>query len=360
MEGKVSIIVPVYNVEKYVDICLKSILHQTYRNIEVIVVDDGSRDRSGAICDRFAKKDSRITVIHQENGGVSRARNNGIDNASGEYICFVDSDDWLPRDSIEMLVQKIEETEADFVSGNKLTISIKNRLRHFKSSVVEYKDKSALSQYILEFPGWGPVGSLYKTEIIRTNHIHFVESVKSREDTIFLFCYFSHCEKLISIDQNVYFINRLRNDSLTKTYFADYDKWTLMAMDELTHILSYRDIGSGNKYVSSAVSIAAKMFLIQIAENYMFYGELREREKIKQSYDSLKKYIIRDYSDDPFRDHPTNSPLNFSIIETIREHGVGEELYELLPRIGRNQSPLKKLLKSMIAPIKLVYWRVVI
>ena len=100
----VSVIVPVYNVEKYLARCVESILSQTYRNLEIILVDDGAKDTSGSICDDFAATDSRVRVIHKENGGLSSARNAGIDAAQGEYLEFVDSDDWIEPDAVESLL----------------------------------------------------------------------------------------------------------------------------------------------------------------------------------------------------------------------------------------------------------------
>ena len=102
----ISVIVPVYKVEKYLDRCVESIVNQTYKNLEIILVDDGSPDNCPAMCDAWAKKDSRIKVIHKENGGLSDARNAGMRLASGEYICFVDSDDWMDRNT-EMTIDKI-------------------------------------------------------------------------------------------------------------------------------------------------------------------------------------------------------------------------------------------------------------
>ena len=103
----ISVIVPVYNVEKYLDNCVESIVNQTYKDLEIILVDDGSPDNCPAMCDEWAKKDSRIRVIHKENGGVSSARNIGLDNVTGEYIGFVDSDDYLESNMYELLLQLI-------------------------------------------------------------------------------------------------------------------------------------------------------------------------------------------------------------------------------------------------------------
>ncbi len=110
---KVSVIVPVYNVENYLEKCLDSIISQTYKNLEIILVDDGSTDSSGKICDSYAKKDKRIKVIHKENGGLSDARNMGLDVASGKFISFVDSDDYIDKRFIEILYNNIIKTKAD-------------------------------------------------------------------------------------------------------------------------------------------------------------------------------------------------------------------------------------------------------
>lgn len=111
--SKVSIVVPVYNVEKYLQRCVSSILGQTLQDIEIILVDDGSRDSSGKLCDEYAKEDSRIVVVHKENGGLSSARNAGIDVATSPYIGFVDSDDYIDEEMYEKLYNWITENEAD-------------------------------------------------------------------------------------------------------------------------------------------------------------------------------------------------------------------------------------------------------
>ena len=111
----ISVIVPVYNVEYYLKQCLDSIVNQTYRNLEIILVDDGSTDRSGDICDEYAQIDARIKVIHKENGGLSSARNAGLDvcTSGGELIAFVDSDDWLELDMFEVLYTNLKEKNVD-------------------------------------------------------------------------------------------------------------------------------------------------------------------------------------------------------------------------------------------------------
>ena len=115
MNDLISIIVPVYNVEQYLDRCVKSLLQQTYKNLEIILVDDGSPDRCGQMCDNYAKLDSRVLVIHKENGGLSDARNAGLSHAHGEYIAFVDSDDYIEADMISELYNACHNQDADIV-----------------------------------------------------------------------------------------------------------------------------------------------------------------------------------------------------------------------------------------------------
>ena len=111
----ISVIVPVYNVEKYISRCLDSIINQTYKNLEIIVIDDGSTDNSGVICDDYAKQDKRITVIHKKNGGLSSARNAGLDIISGDYVGFVDSDDWIEPDMFRGLLEIILKSDCNIV-----------------------------------------------------------------------------------------------------------------------------------------------------------------------------------------------------------------------------------------------------
>ena len=119
----ISVIVPVYNVEKYLGKCVDSILAQTYENLEIILVEDGTRDGCGAICDAYAAKDPRVRVIHKENGGLSSARNAGMDIARGEYFGFVDSDDWIEPETYETLLNLAEKYNADLVSGSRYDVA---------------------------------------------------------------------------------------------------------------------------------------------------------------------------------------------------------------------------------------------
>ena len=128
-DSLISIIVPVYNVEQYLSRCVDSLVNQTYHNIEIILVDDGSPDRSGEICDEYAKKDKRVKVIHQSNGGLSDARNTALDIAKGDYLMFVDSDDWIEPTMYEEMLSFMEKEQLDLVECgiNLVTNNISNK-----------------------------------------------------------------------------------------------------------------------------------------------------------------------------------------------------------------------------------------
>lgn len=147
MNPIISVIIPVYNVEKYLYKCIDSVLGQTYKELEIILVDDGSTDNSGVICDEYEKKDDRIKVIHKKNGGLSDARNCGLDNAIGEYIAFLDSDDWVDIDLYKNLYYLIDKYDADIAVCNfERVYSERDKLRKVEEKVEVYTNTEAIEQ----------------------------------------------------------------------------------------------------------------------------------------------------------------------------------------------------------------------
>lgn len=165
----VSIIIPVYNVEKYVEKCIQSLCKQTYNNIEILLVDDGSTDSSGEICEFYANKDSRIKVFHKENGGQGSARNLALDNAKGNYICFLDSDDSVKEDYVEFLYNLLIERNLDISICNYEIYDENNRFlkkRNTGEGYVEFSNIEAInSMWYSELINIGPWGKLYKKEL---------------------------------------------------------------------------------------------------------------------------------------------------------------------------------------------------
>lgn len=150
MKDKISIIIPIYNVEKYLTRCLESVIHQTYGDLEIILVDDGSPDRCGDICDKYKEKDGRIIVIHQENKGLSQARNAGIEIATGSYIFFVDSDDYIKENMVEYLYNDLKENSAQISCCNHIDVYDDGKtvvLGENKGKVI-MDSKKALSEFL--------------------------------------------------------------------------------------------------------------------------------------------------------------------------------------------------------------------
>ena len=141
MTEKITVIVPVYNVENYLNKCLDSLINQTYKNLEIIVINDGSIDNSGEICQEYAQKDNRIVYIEKENGGQSEARNMGLDRMTGSYVAFVDSDDWVELDYVEILYKKITEYQADIAVGNYYSFNESEGMYYFHIFGDSYYEK---------------------------------------------------------------------------------------------------------------------------------------------------------------------------------------------------------------------------
>lgn len=217
MHPLISVIIPVFNVEEYLDKCVESIISQTYENLEIILVDDGSPDNCPSICDNWAKKDDRIRVIHKINGGLSDARNVGIDKASGEYLFFVDSDDYIAQDMIEKLYVALYENEADMSICNFKYVSEDN-LKKFDNDNLPIKDEVLSGEYVLlnkifEDKNWYWVvawNKLYKKDLFDNIRYPFG---KIHEDEFIIHQILFKCKKIACVSEMLYFYVQ-RNDSI--------------------------------------------------------------------------------------------------------------------------------------------------
>lgn len=217
----ISVIVPVYKAEKYLHRCVDSILTQTYTDFELLLINDGSPDNSGAICDEYAAKDSRVRVFHKENEGVSSARNLGLDNAKGEYVTFCDSDDYVGEDWLMAYSEAIKES-LDFAIQGIYYITNKGELE--TKRLVPYKgcnvnDKRNLIVKLISHGVYGyPVTKLFKRQIIEDNHISFDTNSTFREDEQFFSKYLEHVTSFRCIDkENYYYVL----PTAEKTYGGD-------------------------------------------------------------------------------------------------------------------------------------------
>lgn len=179
----ISVIVPVYKAEKYIHRCLDSIINQTFKDFELILVDDGSPDRSGEICDEYAAKDKRVKVIHKENGGVASARQCGIDAATGEYTIHADPDDWMELDMLKCMYNAIKEDNADLLITD-FYFNKENKEIYCKQPIRSLKQEDILKSALTELHG-SMCNKLLKTSIYKENNIKFIESIDFCEDVLF-------------------------------------------------------------------------------------------------------------------------------------------------------------------------------
>ena len=199
---KISVIVPVYNTEKYLHRCIDSVLAQTYKDFELLLIDDGSKDSSGAICDEYAARDSRVKVFHKENGGVSSARNAGLAIASGDWIMHLDGDDWIEPDMLERLIRKGEDTGADIVMGDFL-FAYSDRDILYSLPDWDNNKTASLNRYITSV--WTCVwGGIHKRSLYEVYQLKSPQGVTYCEDFHLMarLCYYA--KKVVNIHQPFY------------------------------------------------------------------------------------------------------------------------------------------------------------
>ena len=207
---EISIVIPVYKVEKYLRECIESVINQTFKNIEIILVDDGSPDNCPQICDEYAKKDNRVRVIHKTNGGYGTACNRGIEAAQGEFIGLVESDDWIEPDMYEVLYEKIKDSDADFIVSDFFVIKDSEK---FIYNVHPYFPTKPLNDAIINLsthpqmllqPAY-PWNKLYRKSFLTSNNIKMMEDKKMYQDQTWNAEILSHANKILYIDKPYYF-----------------------------------------------------------------------------------------------------------------------------------------------------------
>lgn len=229
MGALVSVIIPIYNVEKYLDRCVQSVVDQTYKNLEIILVDDGSPDNCPTMCDGWAERDSRIKVVHKKNAGLGMARNTGIENASGKYIFFFDSDDYVDTSIVEKCVLSAEKYNSDAViygrsevydDGRIIAKGLKAPKEAFDSAEVVSELLPAMFTYEMGF-GVSAWGKMFSLDIFRKFDLRFVsEREIISEDAYFALQFFSRASAVSIVNESLYFYYK-RGDSLSRAFRAD-------------------------------------------------------------------------------------------------------------------------------------------
>lgn len=288
---KISIIVPVYNCEKYISNCINSILEQSFKDFELILVDDGSSDRSFEICESFAKKDNRVRAIHQPNSGVSRARNRGMDEAKGEYIGFVDGDDCVDKEMYERLYKNLAYNNADisicgiinyFVKKDGTTEKVRqSQVDGFWIFSGEQALKEALQSRLYSV---NPVNKLFKRELF--DKLRYPEG-KISEDAFLIPVVISKAGKVVYDSKPMYYYLR-RENSITTSNFSDRDWDVVEAYKNHLNMVSEKFPNLKKvakfRYLWAYTYVIDKIMLSENSENYL--------KDFKKAFDFIKKNIL--------------------------------------------------------------------
>ena len=311
----ISVIVPIYKTEKYLDKCIKSIVDQTYRNLEIILVDDGSPDQCGAICDTWAEKDARIKVIHKPNGGLSDARNAGLDIAVGEYVAFVDSDDYIDPVMYEELYRTIKEYNADLcVCGycrmNESDGTIVEHESIYKEGLISKGDAlKHMCCYGTFMIVWN---KLFGKEILHDLRFPFG---KYAEDAFILPAVYDRCSRIASLSKEYYY-NVISANSLSRS------KRTVKHLDGVEAYYRFLLFCENKGYTDLLQAISAKMIdLYMMNMNLIQTIQPRDKKRVRE-IKNMVRYSYLKYGDNIKAVHKlyVEAPALYHILLWIRGH----------------------------------------
>ncbi|MFR2839549.1 MAG: glycosyltransferase family 2 protein [Zhenhengia sp.] len=337
--SKISIIVPIYNAQEYLDKCIDSLISQTMKNIEIILINDGSKDNSLEICKRYEKTDQRIKVINKINGGVSSTRNLGLKIANGEYILFVDSDDYLEVDACEELYKNIIQKDSDLL--------IYNYIKHTNKDAVyidnliekdELKKEEIIEELVLNLIGGEEIGKthilssfrspwiyMYKKSILTKYNICFDESLIIGEDFIFNILYMLNIEKL-AVSKGYFYHYCINDESATNIYKENYWDIHKKILIKLKEILA-------KNYIREDIRIKLKKRINALAFSYMI-GIIRNENSIKNTNrykNKIKKIRVIYSKDEIIKEYFTIDEMDFfSISNKIKFIMLKLKMFNLL------------------------------
>ncbi len=301
MEDLISVIIPIYNVEKYLPKCLSSVLAQTYKKLEVILVDDGSSDGSGAICDSFAEKDSRVKAIHKQNGGVSAARNDALDIATGDYIGFVDGDDWIEPEYFEKLHSACRDNDADIAACNIYGWYYIDGSFVCKKDSIEYSDcvmtRDELSDNMKLMQG-EICNKLFKRELI--GNTRFKTEFHASEDTYFVIENLAKANRAVFLSYYGYNYFKLRPGNVKTSDISEKYLTILDSTEAVCELMSKegpKGEECGAEYLAYHLeSCMKKLFTSRnISRETERYAKKRIRRHIKKHFARFKKYKTKKY-----------------------------------------------------------------
>lgn len=294
----ISFIIPIYNVEKYLEQCIDSILQQSYRDFEIILIDDGSTDGSSRICDNYTKLDNRVKVFHKVNGGLSDARNTGLLHATGEYVIFLDSDDfWVDSNDLVLLVNKILRTKCDFLQFN-MSYYIRGKYIHWKpfdNLLLNSSDKNMIIVQLIR-SGVVPMSACSKIinrNFLLKNELFFIKGIYS-EDIPWFLKLLEKAKNIVFLNQYVYAYRKGVSSSISSTFSEK-------KYNDLLGILE-REVSSLNNSNTweSWVKDSLLSFMAYEYSQLLGFSYGLPKEKRALEWDNLKKYsFLLKYHDNP-------------------------------------------------------------
>lgn len=343
--GLVSVIIPVYNVEKYLPWCIQSVLNQSYPYFELILIDDGSTDNSSEICDEFAQTDSRIRVIHKENQGVSASRNKGIDEAKGDFIVFVDSDDLIQKRMLQKMVRAMTCYQTDLAICGYERFRDKWQQRHRLSpySLVIMQSKLELAS-VYKTPATNMFGvsiwaKMYRADLIREQNIRFHEDINYEEDCVFNLDYFRYVTTT-AVLRDYFYRYRQLDVSLSKGYRKDSFRFLVNGYRERRAFL--QELGMDSQGADNIFMIVVKTTLIKIFDSNLPKNEkLAEYLSIAEFEESQNVCRIGTHS---------KSRLTRYLAEAVVSQNV-KKIHQTIfiwKQVVRSKEIIKKILKKVL------------
>lgn len=291
----VSVIVPVYNGEKYLRQCIDSICNQSYKDLEIIIINDGSKDNTSKIAKQIESKDNRVIYVEHENKGVSYSRNKGIDLATGEYIVFVDCDDTIEKQYIELLLNQISKNNLDIVSCGYTDISIYGTIKlndfYIGNSML---NKDEFINNIFKGVGGTLWGKIFKTKMINKNKVRLNNNIFMCEDMLFVLKYAMQSKRFGAIEESLYNYNRKNENSVSSKINFEYFNNLIDVMKEIEKILNKNKYDS--KFIDSILSDRIKnltvSFSIMQHDKKHGYSKIEKFNNIKFIFENyyFKKY----------------------------------------------------------------------
>lgn len=297
VEKKISIIVPVYNNEKYLERCILSLINQTYRNLEIILINDGSTDNSKIICEKYLKRDKRIVLINQKNSGVSAARNKGIEVATGEWIGFVDSDDWVKTDMYESLYRAAIDNNADISICGYIRTKKVCEVNEDNNNIIVLDDKLALVYLIEDKEKYATAvwNKLYKKNILE--NIIFNMNIKYGEDLLFNFNILINNKKNVVFNKDIKYYYFSNIDSATalksfnKAIFTELDVYEIMLKEIMKKNYKFLEQIVCIKYQEAILRILLNLLKFDTKETRLLFHKTKEKYKRFLKINNLKDFI---------------------------------------------------------------------